>query len=91
MGFRPRDRVPGFDFTEPVGQIPRVFRIRRGPFALYDKRGDGCRRPSGWVRAHHGRGNASACLCSAALPTDAGYELSGLTAAGVGLAGTKAR
>ena len=39
MGFRPRDRVPGFDFTEPVGQIPRVFRIRRGPFAAYDKRG----------------------------------------------------
>ena len=39
MGFRPRDRVPGLDSTEPVGQIPRVFRIGRGPSAACESRG----------------------------------------------------
>ena len=44
-----------------------------------------------WVGTHPERGNASACPCFAALPTGAGYELSGLTAVGVGSSGTNAR
>jgi hypothetical protein len=39
MGFRRPVRRSGLGLTEPVGQIPRVFRILRGPSAACDKRG----------------------------------------------------
>ena len=91
MGFRSRVRIPGLDSTELVGRIPRVFRIRRGLSVPCADRVQGRLRPVCWVGAHPERGNASACPGSAALPTGAGYELSGRTTVGVGSAGNNAR
>jgi hypothetical protein len=91
MGFRRRARVPRLDFTQPVGRIPRVFSIPRGPSGPCANLVHGCRRPGCRVGAQHERGNASACPSCAALPTGADYELSGPSAVGVGSAGANAR